>query len=243
MELYQVVFAVDDIQARVPVFESVFGVAAEVQDDSARLLGPDGTLLTLMLGSESGICEVGFKTDALEQCKARLEDAGIVYTLDADDLCLAPQQASGVRVRIVDASTAPEGLGGSGDAYLDHVALGVRDLERSTAHWSVVLGVPSEMMGVHPVSGGAFTASRLALGSRMIELISPVPGQPSNIANRLASRGEGPIVVAIPAVDIDATLAKLQALDVRCIWQDPHWMVHPKDSGGTLIQLTPRVQH
>lgn len=77
----------------------------------------------------------------------------------------------------------------------------------------------------------------------MIELVSPVPGVPSAMARRLASRGEGVVTLALPVADLDATLERLNGMGVAVVHQPPHWMVHPKHAAGVLVQLTPRVQH
>jgi 4-hydroxyphenylpyruvate dioxygenase-like putative hemolysin len=72
--------------------------------------------------------------------------------------------------------------------------------------------------------------------------VSPVPGQASLLAERLASHGEGVVAVALPANDIEVTLARLRAVGARVLRQEPHWMVHPKDASGVLVQLTPRIK-
>jgi len=128
-------------------------------------------------------------------------------------------------------------------AKLDHVALAARDLGRASALWAAITGVEAEQMGLHPVSGGAFSAARVHLGEAMIELVSPTPGHDSPLAKRLAANGEGPVALALPVANLDTTLARLNALGVRVDRRDPHWMVHPRDSSGVLVQLTPRVEH
>ena len=131
----------------------------------------------------------------------------------------------------------------SGDAHLDHVAIRVGNLGTAGRRWETITGMPAHHMGVHPISHGTFEATRLEMGERMIELVSPVPGQPSPLAERLASHGEGVVTVAIPASDIDVALGRLRAIGARVLHQEPHWLVHPKDASGVLIQLTPRVLH
>lgn len=129
------------------------------------------------------------------------------------------------------------------DAYLDHVALVVADLEDTANRWEAAIGVTPELIGLHPVSNGTLEAGRLAVGDRMVELLSPVPGTTSGAAARLERVGEGPMALALPAVDLDAKRRRLEQLGVKLLWQDPHWMVHPANPAGTLIQLTPRVKH
>ena len=83
----------------------------------------------------------------------------------------------------------------------------------------------------------------MLLGERMIELISPEPGVPSGIADRLKSHGEGVAALALPVDDVAEVKKRLEEIGVRVLRQDPHWMIHPKDAGGVLVQLTPRVAH
>ncbi len=148
---------------------------------------------------------------------------------------------NGIEVRF-SRSTSPPSAPPRG-ARLDHVAVCVGDLEAATGQWERLLGVEAQRLGVHPVSNGAFTASRLLLNQRMIELVSPVPGVASPLADRLAKHGEGAVTLALPVADLGAALERLRILGVRVLEQPPHWMVHPQHTGGVLVQLTPRIQH
>jgi len=171
-----------------------------------------------------------------------LEANGVQLVRNGGHVFVHPRCANGVLVQL----TSRGNIGGRrrpGDACFDHVAIRVHDLAAATRRWEAITGVGAHVMGIHPISGGTFTAARIELGERMIELISPVPGRASPLAERLASHGEGVAVLALPARDIDATLARLRACGARVLRQEPHWMVHPKDASGVLIQLTPRVRH
>ncbi len=179
--------------------------------------------------------------DLAARCAA-LEAGGIQLVRNGGHVYVHPRFANGVLVQLTPRrdSGAPST---PGDACLDHVAIRVVDLDAATRRWEMITGVAAHVMGIHPISHGTFTAARIVLGERMIELISPVPGTASPLAERLASHGEGVAVVALPARDIDVTLARLRACGARVLRQEPHWMVHPKDAAGVLIQLTPRVRH
>jgi len=128
-------------------------------------------------------------------------------------------------------------------AQLDHVALAVEDLEASAARWAALCGVEPEMMGAHPISDGAFDAARLDLGGSMVELLSPAAGRTSPISERLEASGEGPVTLALPAVDLDSMTRALTAIGTRVVQTEHHRFVHPADAGGVLVQLTPRVRH
>jgi catechol 2,3-dioxygenase-like lactoylglutathione lyase family enzyme len=153
-----------------------------------------------------------------------------------------PGSANGVLLRLSPGSRIDEPAP-LGDAYLDHVAIRVRDLAAASARWQLLCRSQPIHMGVHPVSNGSFQATRFLLLDQMIELISPVKGKDSVVNDRLESHGEGVQTVALIARDMGRTLDRLREIGVRLIRQDPHWFVHPANAGGVLIQISPRVDH
>ena len=112
-------------------------------------------------------------------------------------------------------------------------------VDLATAKQYALLGFPPAHIGVHPL-GTAF-AARFLIGTRMIELLSPLAGSDSPLTARLARVGEGPYGLAIIAHDLDAALERVTAVGARIIEQPPHLIVHPSDAAGVPIQLTPRV--
>ncbi len=153
---------------------------------------------------------------------------------------------SGLAVSIVErvgASPLVDSPIAEGQTRIDHVAIVVADLEAAEEQWSRFLGEPVGAMGVHPASNGGFRASRIVLGAQMIELISPLPGVDSSVARRLATYGDGPVTLAMPAGDLAPAMSRLESQSIRLLRTDHHVMIHPKDAGGLLIQLTPRVEH
>lgn len=189
-----------------------------------------------------GIHLICLPSDDLEGRIAALEAARFTLIRRDEHVYVHPRDANGVLVQLTprrEFGPVPR----MGDARLDHVAIRVRKLDEAGTRWAIVTGEPAHPMGVHPISGGAFAATRFELGERMLELLSPVPGKPSLLAERLESRGEGIAALAVPANDIEATLARVRAAGARVLHQAPHWMVHPKDAAGVLVQITPRVRH
>jgi catechol 2,3-dioxygenase-like lactoylglutathione lyase family enzyme len=211
-----------------PVGHPDTGVGAELQRRlDAR--GPGVHLICLPSDSPSTVAK-------------NLENAGARTHGDGDHLYVHPKSANGVLVQLTPRREfGPPPL--AGDARLDHVAIAVKNLAQAETVWSRITGVKGELMGVHPASNGSFTASRFVMGEQMIELVSPVEGIESPMARRLAQRGEGIMAIALPADDLERTLERVRSTGSRVIWQDPHWMVHPKDTAGVLIQLTPRIEH
>jgi len=151
-----------------------------------------------------------------------------------------PKSANGVLIQLTPRREF-EPLPASGDTHFDHVAIAVTDLEQACESWSLILGSKPDMKGRHPL--GTFDAVRFLLGDRMIELVSPRPGMDSAVSQRIGSKGEGVITLALVAPDLDRTLERVKTAGARVIWREPHWFVHPKDAAGVLIQLTPRVEH
>jgi len=192
--------------------------------------------------TRTGVTGITLAVPDLAARRQALAENGIPAAESVDRLQIQPDAASGIRVTLVG-KVGASSLPAHGTARLDHLALRVRDLTSASQRWTAITGVRADPMGIHPVSGGAFTAARFLLGERMIELIAPVTGVPSAIAGRLASHGEGPAALALPVDDLERVLAKLRDLPARVLFRDPHWMVHPGDSGGILLQLTPRVEH
>lgn len=204
----------------------------------------------------SGLWGVTLEVADLPARQAALTATGIV----TEPLPEADGLAAGLRVAAADAGgitvmLRPVGSSGASGGVqameqiaapalrLDHVAVLVRDESAAARTWQAITGVTPHAMGVHPVSGGAFTATRLLLGSQMIELICPVPGKDSALARRLASHGESAVTLALPVADLPAAEAKLAVIGITPLRPAPHVMLHPKDTGGVMIQLTPRVQH
>jgi catechol 2,3-dioxygenase-like lactoylglutathione lyase family enzyme len=250
--------ATDDVERCLQVFGAISGseptpkvAEAELALGSALLRfdaatagasAPAGTPGTGPSAARRGITGVEIVVDDLRSRVEVMGNAGVTVAADGDR---ATCELSGVEVRLSErdgwpAAGARESATG---ARLDHVALLVGDLDAATDQWEVVTGVMPERMGLHPISGGAFSATRLHLGPAMVELVSPTPGLDSPLARRLASHGEGPATLALPVTDLDQTLGALRELEVRVDWRDPHWMVHPRDASGVLVQLTPRVEH
>ena len=198
--------------------------------------------VSILGGRRDGVFGVEITVDDLEVRVGALKSAGAVFAR-SDGIIMVPESGISIAISagLADAScvASPANHG----VRLDHLALLVDDLAAASTRWEAITGVDAEQMGLHPISQGAFSASRLALGSAMIELISPTKGRDSPVGRRLAATGEGPVALAIPVDDVDAAVGRLRSAAVRVDWRDPHWMVHPGDCSGVLVQLTPRVEH
>lgn len=126
---------------------------------------------------------------------------------------------------------------------LDHLAIGVTDLDSAEVRWATITGAAPEPMRVHPASNGSFTATRFVLGPQMIELVSPVPGVDSPIARRIARHVDGPVTLALPVGDLPGAIDRLATIGVGVMRTGHRAMLQPRDPGGVLVQLTPRLEH
>ncbi|MEM7016289.1 MAG: VOC family protein [Pseudomonadota bacterium] len=222
------------------IYERICGVGGDKLDAHMQVMSFCGAAIELQQGAETGVQSLVFEGIDLAQSAERLTAADVPFVHNETSIRIAADDATGVDVQLKhDVTNRPDG----GTAHLDHVALCVSDLEAAARRWESILAIDAEHMGIHPVSGGAFTAARLLLGERMVELISPVHGVASNMAKRLAECGEGPVALAVPVQDVDTVKTALEALSVRVFHNDPHWMVHPRDNDGVLLQLTSRINH
>ncbi len=80
---------------------------------------------------------------------------------------------------------------------IDHVIVGVRDLDRATRSYARLFGRTPSWRGEQPSRGTASTLFRLS--NTCLELLSPVGEGPlaNPLARRLESRGEGPVGLAL----------------------------------------------
>ena len=242
MKLTGVSIGTGNLERTLAVYQAICAASGTMASPAEASMQLGEATLTLRLAPHDvGITAITFSCDDLHQQRLVLEASDIPFVEQAGALLVSARDANGIDVQIE--SSPPAASQPIVDARLDHVALRVGDLAGASGFWSALTGMECQQMGLHPISGGAFSAARILLGERMIELIAPEPGVPSQIADRLASHGDGVAALALPVADVDAARARLAAIDARVLRQEPHWMVHPKDSGGVLVQLTPRVNH
>jgi methylmalonyl-CoA epimerase len=126
---------------------------------------------------------------------------------------------------------------------IDHIGIAVNSLTESIPVFAAVLGenptgresVPSE--GVNIVFFGE--------GDGRIELLEPTdPGSP--ISRFIRDRGPGLHHVCVSVPDLEAALARLENLEILPITPGVRTgaggrriaFLHPRDTGGTLLELT-----
>lgn len=98
---------------------------------------------------------------------------------------------------------------------LDHVVVGVRDLDAAVRTMATLLGREPSWRGAHPDSGTANALFRLS--NTYVELLSPDGGEGAEgrvLAERLEQHGEGLFALALATDDVEAFAARMHAWDV-----------------------------
>ncbi len=129
---------------------------------------------------------------------------------------------------------------------LNHIALVVEDLQGALAFWRDGLGLTVEGE-IQSVPEEAVAIVKIAVGDSHIELISPSTAG-SGVAKYLGKRGPGLHHICLEVADLNAKLRQLQALGCELINETPReragWryaFIHPKSSGGCLLELYERL--
>jgi len=128
---------------------------------------------------------------------------------------------------------------------IDHIAIVVRDMEEALAFWQQALGL--EVQRVETVAAEAVEVAFLPLANAQVELLRPTD-EDSGVARYLAAKGGGVHHLCLAVRDIEAAMQRLAAAGVELINERPrrredgtrYAFVHPKSSGGVLVELYER---
>lgn len=128
---------------------------------------------------------------------------------------------------------------------IDHIGIAVQALEQRLAFWAEALGM--DVCGVETVDSEQVKVAFLSAGNSRIELLEPT-SQDSTIARHIAKRGEGIHHLTLEVSDLPRLLAQLRSTSVEVIGEAPRRgaggrlvaFLHPKSSGGVLIELVQR---
>lgn len=128
---------------------------------------------------------------------------------------------------------------------IDHVGIAVRDLKEALKFYEEVLGIKAT--GQEEVPEQKVVTAFLPLGDSELELLeSTDPAGP--IARYIEKRGEGIQHIALRVDNIEEALEKMRAAGIRLLDEVPRRgaggariaFLHPKDTGGVLLELTER---
>ncbi len=125
---------------------------------------------------------------------------------------------------------------------IDHVGIAVKSIESRLPYYQDALGL--NYVGEEVVEEQKVRVAFLKIGESRLELLEPT-SEDSTVAKFLQKRGEGIHHIAVHVKDIYSALEEHKRLGSRLIDEDPrvgaHNMliafVHPKSTGGVLIEL------
>ncbi len=131
---------------------------------------------------------------------------------------------------------------------VDHIGVAVKDLQKALAFWENSLGIPC--VGVEEVAEQKVRTAFLPVGDTEIELLEPTSDE-SPVAKFLEKKGEGIHHIALRVENLEAALEDLKAQGVQLIDTTPRYgaggariaFVHPKATGGVLLELSERSGH
>jgi methylmalonyl-CoA/ethylmalonyl-CoA epimerase len=130
---------------------------------------------------------------------------------------------------------------------IDHVAVVVPDIDAAVAKYNEVFGLVAKER--ETVASQKTEAALLPIGDSNIELITPRGNE--GLVKFLEKRGPGLHHIAIEVEGIESALALLKAMGVPLIDETPRAgarghkvaFVHPKATGGVLIELVEPDHH
>jgi methylmalonyl-CoA epimerase len=131
---------------------------------------------------------------------------------------------------------------------LDHVSIGVLDLEAAKRLFLDVLGGrPLKDVGSNASEGFSWTT--FLLGGKKVELVSPTTPGEGGVGRFLAKRGEGFHHISISVENLDEAIQYFESQGLRVLapnktnptWK--HCYLHPQDTHGALIQVFEENDH
>jgi methylmalonyl-CoA epimerase len=125
---------------------------------------------------------------------------------------------------------------------LDHIAVAVANVEDAARFYEEVLGLT--LAGIEAVAGQKARVGFLRLGETRIELVEP-SSPDSPLARFLETRGPGLHHICLEVDDLEKEIEAFREKGASMIDQAPRTgahgarvaFVHPKSSGGVLIEL------
>lgn len=142
-------------------------------------------------------------------------------------------------------STDPEStLPASQVLRIDHVGIAVPELDVAIAFYRDTFGIVSVHEEVNDEQGVREAMLAVGDGTTQIQLLAPLTPE-STIAKFLDRSGPGVQQLAYTVADVARVSADLRAKGLRLLYDEPRRgtsgsrvnFVHPKDTGGVLIEL------
>ena len=125
---------------------------------------------------------------------------------------------------------------------IDHLGIAVKSIDEALKFYQQMLGLP--LAGTEIVADQGVEVAMLPIGESRIELLQPT-GDDTPIGKFLAKRGSAIHHICLEVDDLVAQLAQMQAQGAQLIDEQPRRgagghliaFVHPKTTGGVLIEL------
>ena len=126
---------------------------------------------------------------------------------------------------------------------LNHVAIAVPSIEAVLPLWAGVLGLTA--LSAEEVPEQGVRVQKLDTGNTHVELLEPLVAGEGPIGKHIDKRGAGIHHLCFQVDDIDAAAERLKGSGYRALSDEPQpgadgarvLFLHPKDTGGTLIEL------
>lgn len=134
---------------------------------------------------------------------------------------------------------------------VDHVGIAVEDLDAAIAFYESTFGMTCYHVETNEEQGVREAMLRPADASQSaIQLLSPLTPE-STIGRFLATKGPGIQQMAYRVENVDAVCATLRDRGVRLLYDEPRTgtagskvnFIHPKSSGGVLVELVQPAGH
>ena len=126
---------------------------------------------------------------------------------------------------------------------IDHIGIAVKDISAALKFYAEALGL--ENIGYEVVEDQGVRVAFLPVGESRFELLEPLNDE-SPVAKFIAKRGEGIHHICLDVENVTETLEDMKGRGLQLIDQQPRpgahhkniAFVHPKASGGVLIELS-----
>jgi methylmalonyl-CoA/ethylmalonyl-CoA epimerase len=127
---------------------------------------------------------------------------------------------------------------------IDHVGVAVPDLDEAIAFYAQAFGVHSVHEETNEEQGVREAMLAVGGGETRIQLLAPLSPE-STIAKFIDRNGPGLQQLAFRVEDVEAVSATLRERGLRLLYDSPKRgtadsrvnFVHPKDTGGVLVEL------
>jgi methylmalonyl-CoA/ethylmalonyl-CoA epimerase len=124
---------------------------------------------------------------------------------------------------------------------INHVAVAVEDITQAAEFWESVLGL--KLDHIEDVESQHAKVAFFPCGDSEVELVEPTDTE-SGTARFIQTRGPGIHHLCLEVDDLDKALEELKTKDIRLINETALVLegrkmafIHPKSSGGVLIEL------